>query len=57
MHGNMTIQQFVGQTFGGYKLLKLVGVGGMGAVYRAKQLSLDREVAVKVMSPELLMVK
>ena len=54
MQGNVTIQQFVGQTFGGYKLLQLVGVGGMGAVYRAKQLSPDREVAVKVMSPELL---
>jgi hypothetical protein len=32
MQGNMTIQQFVGQTFGGCRLLQLVGVGGMGAV-------------------------
>jgi hypothetical protein len=34
---------------GGYQLLKQLGRGGMGAVYLARQLSLDRNVAVKVM--------
>jgi serine/threonine protein kinase/sugar lactone lactonase YvrE len=54
MQGGMAIQRYVGQTVGGCKLLQLVGAGGMGAVYRATQISLNREVAVKVMAPELL---
>src|SRR5450432_2776500 len=37
----------------GYLLLDLLGRGGMGEVWRARQLSLDREVAVKILSPEL----
>ena len=32
---------------------ELIGEGGMGKVYRAKQVSLDRDVAVKVIRPEL----
>lgn len=34
---------------GGYELMKQLGAGGMGAVYLARQTSLDRSVAVKVM--------
>jgi serine/threonine-protein kinase len=37
----------------GYLLLDLLGRGGMGEVWRARQLSLEREVAVKILSPEL----
>ena len=40
-------------TMGDYKLIKKLGQGGMGAVFKAVQISLDREVALKVLSPEL----
>jgi len=38
---------------GKYFVLEQIGLGGMGAVYRAKQTALDRIVAVKVMHREL----
>jgi len=42
-----------GSTFAGYRIDSLVGRGGMGVVYRARDLALDRPVALKLIAPEL----
>ncbi|HXN30733.1 MAG TPA: serine/threonine-protein kinase, partial [Polyangiaceae bacterium] len=39
---------------GGYLILELVGIGGMGRVYRAEQTNLGRTVAVKIIHPHLV---
>ncbi|MEZ4653768.1 MAG: protein kinase [Candidatus Eisenbacteria bacterium] len=41
----------VGKTLGSYKILSLIGQGGMGEVYAAKDTRLDRTVALKVLPP------
>jgi serine/threonine protein kinase/Tol biopolymer transport system component len=42
-----------GTRLGPYEVLSLIGAGGMGEVYRARDTRLDRTVAVKVLAPEL----
>lgn len=43
----------IGVDLAGYRILELIGRGGMGAVYLAESGFLGRRVAVKVMLPEL----
>jgi serine/threonine protein kinase len=47
-------ESLIGRRLGGrYLMRSLLGVGGMGQVYRATQAGIEREVAVKVLRPEL----
>ncbi|MFM2092365.1 MAG: Serine/threonine-protein kinase PknB, partial [Planctomycetota bacterium] len=43
----------LGETWGDFRFERLLGKGGMGAVYLGRQLSLDRPVAIKVLPPHL----
>ena len=42
-----------GQTIGDYRVVRLIGRGGMGVVYEAVQTTVKRRVALKVLRPEL----
>ena len=42
-----------GTQFGPYRLLRLIGKGGMGRVYRGEHTGIGRAVAIKVLHPDL----
>ncbi|HEU4389102.1 MAG TPA: serine/threonine-protein kinase, partial [Blastocatellia bacterium] len=43
----------IGSVVGNYRLVQQIGEGGMGAVFKGIDLMLEREVAIKVLRPEL----
>jgi len=45
----MAATNLVGQILNRYKLLSLMGEGGMGSVYRGRDITLQRQVAIKVL--------
>jgi hypothetical protein len=53
-HAGMSLS---GRQLGRYRLLELLGTGGMSVVYRGFDTALAREVAVKVLHPHLLLQK
>src|SRR4051812_35532550 len=53
MHPNQA-DPFLGKVIDGrYEILQRIGEGGMGVVYKAKQQSIDRIIAIKMLNPQM----
>lgn len=49
----MTRDTWIGKKLGSYKIVKLIGKGGVGRVYQARHTILEREAAIKVLHADL----
>jgi serine/threonine protein kinase len=47
------MSELIGQQLGQYEITALLGKGGMATVYRARQTSMGRDVALKIIDPNL----
>jgi Serine/threonine protein kinase len=45
--------EFIGKTIGNYRIEGLLGAGGMGQVFRARHIHLDRPAALKLLHGNL----
>ncbi len=51
--GTVTGRSLIGQKVGSFEIVEMIGRGGMGVVYLARDTKLDRSVAIKSMSARL----
>src|SRR5579871_3086116 len=47
------MSEWIGRRVGQYEIISKLGAGGMATVYRARQTSVDRDVAIKVIKADI----